>query len=162
MACRSLVRFLLVANRKGRLGELEAISEAYAKLLNERFGKVEVDVFTVDPTNPLYGGSPEAEPDSDAQAAMAATVVVAGADKMRDTWTLPGDIGQLASGSEPTIALDLNKIDQGGEAPAAKVDSELDFDLDLQSSEPVAEAPAVGVATTMTKPGEESDADSSP
>ena len=41
-----------------------------------------------------------------------ATVVVSGADKMRDTWTLPGDIGQLASGSEPTIALDLNKIDQ--------------------------------------------------
>lgn len=43
-----VLRFMLVANRKGRLGELEAISEAYAKLLNERFGKVEVDVFTVD------------------------------------------------------------------------------------------------------------------
>lgn len=43
-----VLRFLLVANRKGRVGELEAISEAYAKLLNERFGKVEVDVFTVD------------------------------------------------------------------------------------------------------------------
>ncbi len=43
-----VLRFLLVANRKGRLGELEAISDAYAKLLNERFGKVEVDVFTVD------------------------------------------------------------------------------------------------------------------
>lgn len=43
-----VLRFLLVANRKGRLGELDAISEAYSKLLNERFGKVEVDVFTVD------------------------------------------------------------------------------------------------------------------
>ena len=43
-----VLRFMLVANRKGRLGELEAISEAYAKLLNERYGKVEVDVFTVD------------------------------------------------------------------------------------------------------------------
>ena len=43
-----MLRFLLVANRKGRLGELEPISDAYAKLLNERFGKVEVDVFTVD------------------------------------------------------------------------------------------------------------------
>ncbi len=43
-----VLRFMLVANRKGRLGELEAISDAYAKLLNERFGKVEVDVFTVD------------------------------------------------------------------------------------------------------------------
>ncbi|MBL8476242.1 MAG: LysM peptidoglycan-binding domain-containing protein [Methyloversatilis sp.] len=118
---------------------------------------------SVDPTNPLYGGGADAPDDGfDEQASMAATVVVSGADKMRDTWTLPGDIGQLASGSEPTIALDLNKIDQGApEAPAAKVDAELDFDLDLQSSEPVAEAPAVGVATTMTKPGEESDADSS-
>ncbi len=43
-----VLRFMLVANRKGRLGELEAISDAYAKLLNERFGKVEVDVFTID------------------------------------------------------------------------------------------------------------------
>lgn len=118
---------------------------------------------SVDPTNPLYGGGAEAPDDGfDEQASMAATVVVSGADKMRDTWTLPGDIGQLASGSEPTIALDLNKIDLGAaEAPAAKVDPDLDFDLDIQSSEPLAEAPAVGVATTMTKPGEESDADSS-
>ncbi|WP_439537696.1 FimV/HubP family polar landmark protein [Methyloversatilis sp.] len=118
---------------------------------------------SVDPTNPLYGGGADAPDDGfDEQASMAATVVVSGADKMRDTWTLPGDIGQLASGSEPTIALDLNKIDQGApEAPAPKVDADLDFDLDIQSSEPLAEAPAVGVATTMTKPGEESDADSS-
>ncbi|MDP3871405.1 MAG: FimV/HubP family polar landmark protein [Methyloversatilis sp.] len=118
---------------------------------------------SVDPTNPLYGGGDEAPDDGfDEQASMAATVVVSGADKMRDTWTLPGDIGQLASGGEPTIALDLNKLDLGApEVPAAKVDTDLDFDLDIQSAEPLAEAPVVGVATTMTKPGEESDADSS-
>lgn len=43
-----LLRFILVANRKGRLGELESMSDAYATLLNERFGRVEVDVITVD------------------------------------------------------------------------------------------------------------------
>lgn len=117
---------------------------------------------SVDPTNPLYGGGDAPDDGFDEQASMAATVVVSGADKMRDTWTLPGDIGQLASGSEPTIALDLNKLDLGApEVPAAKADADLDFDLDIQSSEPLPEAPAVGVATTMTKPGEESDADSS-
>ncbi|WP_306441833.1 FimV/HubP family polar landmark protein [Methyloversatilis sp. XJ19-49] len=117
---------------------------------------------SVDPTNPLYGGSDAPDDSFDEQASMAATVVVSGADKMRDTWTLPGDIGQLASGSEPTIALDLNKLDLGApEVPAAKADADLDFDLDIQSAEPLPEAPAVGVATTMTKPGEESDADSS-
>nr|WP_306441291.1 FimV/HubP family polar landmark protein [Methyloversatilis sp. XJ19-13] len=117
---------------------------------------------SVDPTNPLYGGGDAPDDGFDEQASMAATVVVSGADKMRDTWTLPGDIGLLASGSEPTIALDLNKLDLGApEVPAAKADADLDFDLDIQSSEPLPEAPAVGVATTMTKPGEESDADSS-
>nr|WP_223300257.1 FimV/HubP family polar landmark protein [Methyloversatilis sp. RAC08] len=117
---------------------------------------------SVDPTNPLYGGGEAPDDGFDEQASMAATVVVSGADKMRDTWTLPGDIGQLASGSEPTIALDLNKLDLGTpEVPAAKVDTDLDFDLDIQSAEPLLEAPAVGVATTMTKPGDESDADSS-
>jgi pilus assembly protein FimV len=117
---------------------------------------------SVDPTNPLYGGSDAPDDGFDEQASMAATVVVSGADKMRDTWTLPGDIGQLASGSEPTIALDLNKLDLGApEVPAAKADADLDFDLDIQAAEPLSEAPAVGVATTMTKPGEESDADSS-
>jgi pilus assembly protein FimV len=113
---------------------------------------------SLDPTNPLYGGGDAPDDGLDKQASMAATVVVPGADKMRDTWTLPGDIGQLASGSEPTIALDLNKLDLGApELPPAKVDMDLDFDLDIQASEPS----AVDVATTMTKPGEESDADSS-
>ncbi|MCP2937405.1 hypothetical protein NK983_32400, partial [Salmonella enterica subsp. enterica serovar Typhimurium] len=83
----------------------------------------------VDPTNPLYGGSPEAEQASDAQAAMAATVVVAGADKMRDTWTLPGDIGQLVSGDAPdenqaTVALDAPPVltDLDVDVPASPAD----------------------------------------
>lgn len=43
-----LLRFLLVLNGKGRLGRIDDIVAAYDELLNERFGKVEVDVFTVD------------------------------------------------------------------------------------------------------------------
>ncbi|HEY9194194.1 MAG TPA: FimV/HubP family polar landmark protein [Methyloversatilis sp.] len=127
---------------------------------------------SIDPTNPLYGGSSEkAEADLDEQASMAATVVVSGADKMRDTWTLPGDIGQLASGSEPTIALDLNSTvtldphealeqqEAAPEVPVSVADGGLDFDLDVPASS--SQESAVGVATTLTKPGEESDGDSS-
>ena len=43
-----LLRFLLVLNGKGRLGRIDDIVAAYEELLNERFGKVEVDVYTVD------------------------------------------------------------------------------------------------------------------
>ena len=40
------LRFLLVLNSKGRLGHLQAISNAYGQLLQESLGKVDVDVFT--------------------------------------------------------------------------------------------------------------------
>lgn len=43
-----LLRFMLVLNGKGRLGRIDDIAAAYDELLNARFGKVEVDVFTVD------------------------------------------------------------------------------------------------------------------
>ncbi len=121
----------------------------------------------LDPTNPLYGGGPE-EPagQTDDQASMAATVIVGGADKMRDTWTLPGDIGQLAAGGEPTVALDLGKLDQpepdtAPETPEAPAGTDLDFDLDAPSVEHAPEQTEVGVATTLTKPGEDSDGESS-
>lgn len=42
-----LLRFVLVLNRKGRLGNLLEIGDAFDQLLQERFGKIEVDVFTV-------------------------------------------------------------------------------------------------------------------
>jgi F-type H+-transporting ATPase subunit delta len=42
-----LMKFVLVLNRKGRLGNLLEIGDAFDQLLQERFGKVEVDVFTV-------------------------------------------------------------------------------------------------------------------
>jgi len=43
-----VLRFLLVLNDKGRLGSLDDIADGYGELLNERFGRIEVDVYTVD------------------------------------------------------------------------------------------------------------------
>jgi F-type H+-transporting ATPase subunit delta len=43
------LRFLLVLNHKQRLGHLEAINTALDQLVQERFGRVEVDVYTPAP-----------------------------------------------------------------------------------------------------------------
>ena len=43
-----LLRFILVLNDKGRLGRLSDIAAAYDEMLNDRFGRIEVDVFTVE------------------------------------------------------------------------------------------------------------------
>lgn len=50
-----LLTFLLVLNRKGRLGALLAVGDAYDTALQQAFGKAEVDVYTVD------GAAPSAE-----------------------------------------------------------------------------------------------------
>lgn len=42
-----LLRFLMVVNQHGRLGHLLPIADAYDLLVQERFGRVEVDVYTV-------------------------------------------------------------------------------------------------------------------
>lgn len=48
--CEELTRdFLLTLNRKGRLGHLPAITAALDQILQERFGRVEVDVYTAAP-----------------------------------------------------------------------------------------------------------------
>jgi F-type H+-transporting ATPase subunit delta len=46
------LRFLLVLNDRKRLGHLEAISDAFSHLVQEAFGRVEVDVFTATPLEP--------------------------------------------------------------------------------------------------------------
>lgn len=43
------LRFLLVLNQKDRLSHLASIHRAYDAMLQERFGKIEVDVFTATP-----------------------------------------------------------------------------------------------------------------
>ncbi len=48
--CSTLVlHFLLLLNRKGRLSHLPPISAAYDQIVQERFGRVEVDVYTATP-----------------------------------------------------------------------------------------------------------------
>ena len=42
------LRFLLVLNRKGRLASLPAVAASYDQLLQEKFGRVEVDVYTAE------------------------------------------------------------------------------------------------------------------
>ncbi len=42
-------RFLMVLNGKGRLAHLPSISAAFDALVQEKFGRVEVDVFTAEP-----------------------------------------------------------------------------------------------------------------
>jgi len=44
----TLLRFIMVVDRKGRLSHLAEMEEAYDELLQGLFGKTEVDVFTVD------------------------------------------------------------------------------------------------------------------
>jgi F-type H+-transporting ATPase subunit delta len=43
------LRFLLVLNQKGRLNVLESIAGAYDRLVQEAFGRIEVDVITSAP-----------------------------------------------------------------------------------------------------------------
>lgn len=46
------LRFLLLLNEKGRLSHLPTIIAAFDHVVQERFGRVEVDVFTADPISP--------------------------------------------------------------------------------------------------------------
>jgi len=51
--CSDLVlRFLLVCNDKGRLNKLDGIAASYDELLQEHYGRVEVDVFTATGLDP--------------------------------------------------------------------------------------------------------------
>ncbi|MEK6702762.1 MAG: ATP synthase F1 subunit delta [Planctomycetota bacterium] len=46
------LRFLQVVNEKGRLSHLPTIVAAFDSLVQEKFGRVEVDVFTAEPIDP--------------------------------------------------------------------------------------------------------------
>lgn len=46
------LRFLQVLNEKGRLAHLPAIADAYDTLVQEKFGRVEVDIYTAAPISP--------------------------------------------------------------------------------------------------------------
>ncbi|MBU6414489.1 MAG: ATP synthase F1 subunit delta [Planctomycetes bacterium] len=46
------LRFLLVLNRKGRLASLPAVAASYDQLLQDKFGRVEVDIYTAETADP--------------------------------------------------------------------------------------------------------------
>jgi F-type H+-transporting ATPase subunit delta len=46
------LRFLLVLNDKGRLGHLASVTEAFDQLVQEAFGRIEVDLYTAAPVEP--------------------------------------------------------------------------------------------------------------
>jgi len=46
------VRFLQILNQKGRLSHLPAIAAAYDQIVQEKFGRIEVDVYTASPISP--------------------------------------------------------------------------------------------------------------
>lgn len=46
------LRFLQVVNQKERMGHLQAITAAYDALVQHKFGRVEVDVYTASPISP--------------------------------------------------------------------------------------------------------------
>lgn len=47
-----VLRFLQVLNEKGRLGHLPAIVAAMDQVVQEKFGRIEVDVYTANPISP--------------------------------------------------------------------------------------------------------------
>lgn len=138
-----------------------------------------------DPGNPLYGAGKsmvrtEVAQDSATQDTATIplaghtedepTVVLSSAQKMKDTWTMPGELSQITraveGGDEQTTV-----VLPGEEAPAPKIDAldKLDFDLDLGGGEepaanekPADEASALAaaaVAAQTTYVGMDSQAD---
>lgn len=51
-ASPSVLNFLLVLNEKGRLGHLPPIAAAFDELVQQAFGRIEVDVYTAAPAGP--------------------------------------------------------------------------------------------------------------
>lgn len=106
----------------------------------------------LDPTNPLFGGA-----SANKQSVNTDTTVIvppAGEKPMRDTWTMPGELSQIAEavekGGAATVILE-KPVEAAAETPAAAA-SALDFDLDLGSpAAPAAQAPAA-VAPAAAEP----------
>jgi pilus assembly protein FimV len=98
----------------------------------------------LDPGNPLYGGKAAEEGAPAPQAAAAdATIIVSSPEKLKDTWTMPGELSQIASAVESpgaaasTVVLDKAVMEA---AAAEETAPALDFDLDL--GEPAAKPQA--------------------
>lgn len=100
----------------------------------------------LDPVNPLYGGGAAA----DKQSIHTDTTIIvpAGEKQLRDTWTMPGELSQIAEAVEKGAAtVILEKSVEAAEVPSAAAAPALDFDLDLGSpAAPARQAPAPATA----------------
>ncbi len=95
----------------------------------------------LDAANPLYGGA--ATGDRQAIHTDTTVIVPAGEKQLRDTWTMPGELSQIAEAVEKgaaTVVLE-RPVEGAAEVPSAA--PTLDFDLDLGSpAAPTAASPA--------------------
>ncbi|HMM55277.1 MAG TPA: FimV/HubP family polar landmark protein [Candidatus Desulfobacillus sp.] len=102
----------------------------------------------LDPANPLYGGAAAGE--KAAVSADAGAGAPAGEKKMRDTWTMPGELSQISEaverGGPPTVGLEdlvAPTAESFAEAPV------IDFDLDLGETAAPAKAAPGGAPATL-------------
>jgi pilus assembly protein FimV len=94
--------------------------------------KVAVMGQKLDATNPLYGGGAAAASAESQSVSTDTTVAMPAASKVRDTWTMPGELSQIAEAVENgTATVILDREAAGAADSAAAVPSALDFDLDL-------------------------------
>ena len=107
----------------------------------------------LDAANPLYGGGAATASGEAQSVSTDTTVIMPAAGKMRDTWTMPGELGQIADAVENGSATVILDKETTAAAEAAAPPSGLDFDLDLGA--PVAPAPVAAPSPAAKKtPGD--------
>ncbi len=106
----------------------------------------------LDPANPLYGGAATGEKQT---IHTDTTIIVpAGEKQLRDTWTMPGELSQIAAAVEKGAAtVILEKPVEAAAGASSAAAPALDFDLDLGS--PAAPAPAPRAPAAKAAPAEE-------
>lgn len=97
----------------------------------------------LDPENPLYGGAgktlaaaretdPTVVPAATAAASAPASVLMSSEQNVKDTWTMPGELSQIARAVEGGAdELPADSVPAIEETPAVMSLDKLDFDLDL-------------------------------
>lgn len=139
----------IYANRKA-VKQFETLaSELYAQTggVGAEWEKAAAMGAKLDPANPLYGGNP-------APAATAAAVadfdpdatMIAGAEPLKDTVTMPGTLSQLAEAAAEAEPLPAVEAPQEAAAEPAPDLVSLDFDLGLEAPDAPQAAAAAGVA----------------
>ncbi len=93
----------------------------------------------LDPANPLYGGGPITQ-----GGPTDTTVIVPAGQKMHSTWTMPGELSQIAQAVEDGSATVILGKGATAAAETAAMPENLDFDLDLGTGATPIQAEAAG------------------